>query len=261
MLQQHGAYQTRWMLEQHGVNLTANTCRWYPTKHCGLCRNQQTTSFSFHLYSATRDIHMKLRNTWKTHYTYTHLTNTSRLANIQYTHTHTHIFHLSSMYAKAHTWMPTHIDHPRLHTAMHTHIHNVLPNRNGERCMFEMAEALICFSCLSRQCMTTQQWYNTTRNNQINKLRKEEERVERGRQQSPNNKLRGGESLGNIIQGPGKHWNYIYSKQLFHWQHFHWGTLLTVSCVLFFHLKREMLLTPLRIEWVLKLLKHQRPER
>lgn len=102
-----------------------------------------------------------------------------------------------------------------------------------------MAEALISWGCLSRQHMTTQQRYNATRKSQINKLWKEEERVERRRQQSPNNKLRGGESLGNIIQIPGKQWNYIDSKQLFYWQHFHWGAVFTVSCVLFFHLKNR----------------------
>ena len=51
-----------------------------------------------------------------------------------------------------------------------------------------------------------------------------------------------------------KHWNNIYSKQLFHWQHFHLGALLTASCIFFFSFEREVLLTPLRNGCVLKIL-------
>lgn len=111
---------------------------------------------------------------------------------------------------------------------------NILHNRTVTdvcmRCQRLWFAAAVSAGGVWKQC-------SGTRNSQINKLRKEEERVERGRQHSPNNKLRGGESLGNIIQSPGKQWNYIYSKQLFHRQHFHRGALVTAPRVLFFHLK------------------------
>lgn len=97
-----------------------------------------------------------------------------------------------------------HVRNPDLCLGMHTYIKYCTTQGNWEIRMYEMAVDLICCGCLSRQRMTTQQRYDVTRNSQINKLRGEgEEKMERGRQQSLNNKLRGGESLGNIKQSPG----------------------------------------------------------
>lgn len=99
VLQQHGAYQTRWMLERRGVNLTANTCRWYLTKHCGLCRSKQTTWFFFlffiHSCIFVRAVlYVTVACMLETHIWIYTCRNTSRLANI---HTHTSSILLSRL--------------------------------------------------------------------------------------------------------------------------------------------------------------------
>lgn len=101
VLQQHGAYQTRWMLERRGVNLTANTCRWYLTKHCGLCRSKQTTWFFFlffiHSCIFVRAVlYVTVACMLETHIWIYTCRNTSRLANI-----HTHVFHLTESFVHA----------------------------------------------------------------------------------------------------------------------------------------------------------------
>lgn len=135
--------------------------------------------FSFHWCSATRDIYSHLRNTWKTHtWMYIQETPASRIANAR-----THPYRLA-------------------------HTHNILHNRNGKDVCMRWQRLWFAVAVSARRKLKHS---DDTRNTQINKLTKEEEKVERGREKSPNNKLSSGGSLGNIIQCPGKQWNYIYS--------------------------------------------------
>lgn len=164
---------------------------------CGLCRNLQATWFCF-LFSLmqcckwhSQACEKLLENTYMNSYTHPSKKNQQACK-----HAHTLLPSYWVVYACKNTvsssWLPTHTKTMHHYARMHTHIHNILHNRMWKDVCMRWQKLWFAVSA-------GRMWKHggDTRNSKINKLRKEEEGLERGRQQSPNNEVGGGESLGN----------------------------------------------------------------
>lgn len=211
MLQQHDAYQTRWVLEQCGVNLTGNTCRWHLSKHTA--PQESACDFSLFipaaLYGTFTDTKNKNTIKRRTLYEYIQISIQVKLENFLGKHSsHTHTDR-----------KPT----PMVHKHLHKHIEYTQENSSTRRDVCVRWQR-VWFVVAASADSVWQHSSGTTLQGTV-KLTSWGGRRRGWREED--NKVQtiyweAGKVWGNIIQSPGKQWNYIYSKQLFHWQHFHW---------------------------------------
>lgn len=91
------------------------------------------------------------------------------------------------------------IANARTHPYRLAHTHNILHNRNGKDVCMRWQRLWFAVAVSARRKLKHS---DDTRNTQINKLTKEEEKVERGREKSPNNKLSSGGKSGEHYTVP-----------------------------------------------------------